>query len=66
VFLKQHGVFVSVVNAYLMKKYTMIAIRKGKTNPLDKVKIANYGIDYKLVDFEPTLDAYQELKNLNR
>ncbi|RPF47360.1 transposase IS116/IS110/IS902 family protein [Hydrogenoanaerobacterium saccharovorans] len=67
-FLKQHGVFVSVVNAYLMKKYAMIAIRKGKTDPLDAIKIASYGIDYwyKLVDFEPTLDVYQELTDLNR
>ncbi|WP_396327344.1 hypothetical protein [Hydrogenoanaerobacterium sp.] len=29
-----------------MKKYAMIAIRKGKTDPLDAIKIANYGIDY--------------------
>ena len=67
-FLKQHGIFVSVVNAYLMKKYCMIAIRKGKTEPLDSIKIASYGIDYwyRLVDFEPAADVYQELQNLNR
>ena len=67
-FLKQHGVFVSVVNAYLMKKYSMITIRKGKTDPLDSIKIASYGIDYwyRLVNFEPTEETYQELKNLNR
>ena len=68
IFLKQHGIFVSVVNAYLMKKYSMIAIRKGKTDPLDSVKIAGYGIDYwyRLVDFKPTEKIYQELRNLNR
>ena len=67
-FLKQHGIFVSVINAYLMKKYSMIAIRKGKTDPLDSIKIASYGIDYwyRLVDFEPAEETYQELKNLNR
>jgi len=27
IFLKQHGIFVSVVNAYLMKKYSLIAIK---------------------------------------
>jgi transposase len=66
--LKQHGIFVSVVNAYLMKKYAMIAIRKGKTDPLDSIKIASYGIDYwyRLVGFEPAADVYQELQNLNR
>ena len=67
-FLHQHGVFASVVNAYLMKKYAMIAIRKGKTDPLDAIKIATYGIDYwyKLVAFEPASEVYQELKELNR
>lgn len=67
-YLKQYRIFVSVVNAYLMKKYSMIAIRKGKTEPLDSIKIARYGIDYwyKLVDFEPTEEICQELRNLNR
>ena len=46
----------------------MIVIRKGKTDPLDSIKIASYGIDYwyRLVDFEPTEETYQELKILNR
>jgi len=37
-----------------MKKYASIAIRKGKTDPLDAIKIANYGIDYwfRLADFK--------------
>jgi transposase len=66
-FLKQRGVFVCVVNAYLMKKYATIALRKGKTDPLDSIKIANYGIDYwyRLVDFKPTDEVYQQLKDLN-
>ncbi|BAK97591.1 putative transposase [Oscillibacter valericigenes Sjm18-20] len=51
-----------------MKKHSMIAIRRGKTDPLDSIKIASYGIDYwfRLVDFEPTEEIHQELKNLNR
>lgn len=67
-FLKQHGIFVSVINAYLMKKYAMIAIRKGKTDSLDSIKIANYGIDYwhKLADFKPSTEVYQELRDLNK
>lgn len=61
-----HGL--ACFNAYLMKKYSLITIRKGKTDPLDSIKIASYGIDYwfRLVDFEPTEKTYQELKNLNR
>lgn len=67
-FLKQHGIFVCVVNAYLMKKYASIAIRKGKTDPLDAIKIANYGIDYwfRLADFKFTDPVYQQLKDLNK
>lgn len=29
----------------MMKKYASIALRKGKTDKIDSVKIANYGID---------------------
>jgi len=67
-FLKEHGIFVCVVNAYLMKKYSTVAIRKGKTDPLDSIKIANYGIDYwyRLVDFRPAEETYRQLKDLNR
>lgn len=67
-FLKEHGIFVCVVNAYLMKKYCTVAIRRGKTDPLDSVKIANYGIDYwhRLVDFKPAEEIYRQLKDLNR
>ncbi|MEA5137238.1 MAG: IS110 family transposase [Candidatus Fimivivens sp.] len=67
-YLKQHDIFVSVVNAYLMKKYSMVTIRKGKTDPLDSIKIASYGIDYwyRLADFKPTTEVYQELRDLNK
>lgn len=51
-----------------MKKYSTVAIRKGKTNPLDSIKIANYAIDYwyRLVDFKPAEETYRQLKDLNR
>lgn len=67
-FLKQHGIFVCVVNAYLMKKYASVTIRRGKTDPLDAIKIANYGIDYwfRLTDFKFTDPIYQQLKDLNK
>ncbi len=34
IFLKQHGVFVSVVNAYFIKKYTMIGSRFAKARQI--------------------------------
>ena len=66
--LKQSGIFVSVINPLLMKKYASAAIRKGKTDKLDSVRIANYGIDnwFHLIDYKPLENTYQELKLLGR
>ncbi len=45
-FLKEKGLFVSVINPYAMKKYAKDnSIRGAKTDRLDSVMIANYGID---------------------
>lgn len=65
---KQAGMFVSVINPLVMKKYASRAIRKGKTDKLDAVRIANYGIDnwFHLVDYMPSEEAYEELKLLGR
>lgn len=66
--LKQAGIFVSVINPLIMKKYVSTAIRKGKTDKLDSVRIANYGIDnwFHLSNFTPSETAYEELKILGR
>ncbi|AHF06217.1 IS110 family transposase [Desulfitobacterium metallireducens] len=67
-YLKEHGIFVTVVNPLVMHKYVNVAIRKGKTDKLDAIKIANFGLDhwFHLVDYTPTADVYDELKTLNR
>lgn len=67
-YLQEHGVFVSVINPLVMSKYINIAIRKSKTDVLDSIKIANYGIDYwfHLVNHTVNSDTYEELKVLNR
>ncbi|MGE1061375.1 transposase [Megasphaera paucivorans] len=39
--LKEAGLFVSVINLLVMKKYVSTAICKGKTDKLDSVRIAN-------------------------
>ena len=43
--LHDAGLFVSAVNALLIYKYGNNSIRKGKTDKLDAVKIANYCLD---------------------
>lgn len=67
-FLKEYGFFVSIINPYVMKKYASVVIRKAKTDKLDSIKIANYGLDYwyRLVDYEASEDIYEELKILTR
>jgi transposase len=67
-YLKERGIFVAVVNPLVMSKYSNQSIRKGKTDKLDSIKIANYGLDYwfRLVDYNPTATIYEELKVLNK
>lgn len=65
---KQAGLFVSVINPLVMKKYASTALRKGKTDKMDSVRIANFGIDhwFKLVDYMMPEDTYAQLKLLGR
>jgi len=66
--LKEVGLFVSVINPLVMKKYVSTALRKGKTDKLDSIRIANYGLDnwFHLVDYQVTEEVYEELKQLGR
>lgn len=68
-FLKEQGFFVAVVNPFVMKRYAKDnSIRGAKTDKIDSVIIANYGIDkwYKLQDYEEANAVYSELKLLGR
>lgn len=50
-FLEEKGYFISVINPFVMKKYAKDnSIRGAKTDKLDSIMIANYGIEkwYKL------------------
>lgn len=62
------GLFVSVINPLAMKKYASTALRKGKTDKLDAIRIANYGIDnwFRLKEYVPPEEAYDELRILGR
>lgn len=68
-YLQEKGFFVSVINPYAMKKYVKDnGVRGAKTDKLDSITIANYGIEkwYKLQEYKSDEDAYAELKILGR
>ena len=52
----------------LMKKYASVTLRKGKTDKMDAIKIAKFGIDYwpELKPYQVEKDVYYELKILSR
>ncbi len=45
-FLRQNGILVSVANPLLMKKFNDVTIRKGKSDKLDSLKIAKFGLQF--------------------
>ena len=67
-FLRENGLFVSVINPYEMKLYRAQDLRKVKTDKRDSMTIANYGIDkwFNLRAFTPQEDIYAELRLLGR
>lgn len=68
-FLQEKGYFVSVINPYSMKKYAKDnSLRGAKTDRLDSIMIANYGIEkwFKLQKYEGDENTYAELKLLGR
>jgi transposase len=66
--LVEKGVFVTCVNALRMKKFCSQSIRKAKTDKIDSIKIAQYGIVYwdELIPTLPRNTAYSELRTLSR
>jgi len=67
-YLKEHGVFASLMNPLIISKYSKVALRKGKTDKLDAIMIASFGLDhwFHLADYEPASETYGELPVLNR
>lgn len=67
-YLKEHGIFVSVINPFLMKKFASCRIRKGKTDQIDAIIIANYGMEhwFSLKDYKATDEIYSQLRLLGR
>lgn len=67
-YLSDNGIFVSVVNALRMKKFTSQDIRKVKNDRIDSIHIAMYGLTYwsELEEFKPANKVYAELRTLSR
>ncbi len=67
-YLKEKGIFVSVVNPFEMKRYSSRGIRRAKTDKQDSITISNYGIDnwHRLQSYEYSEKVYSELKLLGR
>ena len=62
------NIFTVVVNPYIMKKYCAATLRKAKTDKIDSIRIANYGIDhwFSMIAYCPPDEIYKELKLLGR
>lgn len=67
-YLSSHNIFVCCVNALRMKKFCSQSIRRAKTDKIDSIKIAAFGITYwnELVKAYPSNVIYDELKFLAR
>lgn len=66
--LVENGIFVCCINALRMKKFCSQSLRRAKTDKIDSIKIANFGLTY-WSELTPTLpkgEVYQELKLLAR
>ena len=66
--LAENGIFVCCVNSLRMKKYCSQSLRRAKTDNIDSLKIASYGITYwsELTAVLPVGDTYDELRTLAR
>lgn len=67
-YLLSHDIFVCCVNALRMKKYSAQSLHRAKTDRIDSVKIATYGIFYwnELEPMHPAEDVYRELRTYSR
>ena len=66
--LVENGIFTCCVNALRMKKFCSQSIRRAKTDKIDAVHIAQFGLTYwdDLSPVKPLDDVYHELKLLAR
>lgn len=67
-YLASHSIFVCCVNALRMKKFCTQSIRRAKTDKIDSVKIAVFGITYwnELTEAYSSAITYDELRFMSR
>ena len=67
-YLLKQGIFVSVINSLAMHKYVNYSLRSAKTDKIESMKIANYGIEhwYDLKKYQIQDDNYYQLQLLGR
>jgi transposase len=66
--LYEEGVCVSVVNAYILKKYGDTEIRKVKTDKKDAIRIAKFAVEKRssFIRYEGEEEKYRDLRFLSR
>lgn len=66
--LVENGIFTCCVNALRIKKFCSQSIRRAKTDKIDAIHIAQFGLTYweELSPVKPPDDVYRELKLLAR
>ena len=66
--LVENDIFVCCINALRMKKFCSQSLRRAKTDKIDSIKIAKFGLTYwsELVPMLPINEVYHELKLLAR
>ena len=67
-YIASHGIFVCCVNALRMKKFCSQSIRRAKTDKIDSIKIAAFGITYwnELIEAYSSAATYDELRFMAR
>lgn len=67
-FLYEEGVRVTCINSLRMKKYCSQSIRRAKTDTIDSVQIANYGLTYwyELEPYVQRTEVFQALRTYSR
>jgi transposase len=67
-YLKENGIPVVIANPLLMKKFNDVTIRKGKSDKLDSIKIARFGLQYwiSLRESIKENNIYEDLSLLSR
>ena len=62
--LKDHNIFVAVINPYAMKQYCSQGLRRVKTDKADSISISRYGIEHwdSMQEYQVPEEKYEKLR----